>query len=116
MSKQYPIDPALLDVTNNVELQFYSLNYQDKRIGFTEYVDDGDQRIFFHTEIDGAYTGQGLASVLIGAALTDTVEKGLRIVPVCPFVKRFTLKHPAEFASKVDKVTPAALAAVTNAD
>ncbi|MEU9290700.1 N-acetyltransferase [Streptomyces sp. NPDC048275] len=54
--------------------------------GFTEYRDRDEQRVFCHTEIDDAFAGQGLASVLVQQALPrgpalaegDTALTGLR--------------------------------------
>jgi uncharacterized protein len=55
--------------------------------------------------------GRGLASALISQALADTRAAGLRIVPVCPFVKKYLTRHH-EVDDVVDAVTPDALAAV----
>ncbi|MFD4265766.1 GNAT family N-acetyltransferase [Rhodococcus sp. NPDC058481] len=82
--------------------------------GFTEYVDRDNQRIFFHTEIGEQYGGRGLASRLIRDALTETVSRGKRIVPICPFVAGFLEKHD-DFAADVDPVTPEARQAVLDA-
>ncbi|THJ66741.1 N-acetyltransferase [Arthrobacter echini] len=76
-------------------------------IGRTEYVPaDGQEeteRIFYHTEVDEAYSGQGLASVLVRQALDDTIAAGLTIVPVCPYIKTWLKGHPEyqEHASAV---------------
>ncbi len=89
----------------------YEITSDDRLAGFTAYVDRGGQRIFFHTEIGEDFGGRGLGSVLISRALADTREAGLRIVPVCPFVKKYLESHH-EVDDVVDKVTPDALAAV----
>ncbi|MFG3206688.1 GNAT family N-acetyltransferase [Streptomyces sp. NPDC048192] len=73
--------------------------------GFTEYLDHDEQRVFYHTEIDDAFAGQGLASRLVQQALTDVRSTGMRIVPVCPYVAKFLQKHD-EFADITDPVTP----------
>ncbi|MGW0790571.1 GNAT family N-acetyltransferase [Streptomyces sp. NPDC002911] len=73
--------------------------------GFTAYRDRDGQRVFFHTEIDDAFAGQGLASVLVQEALTHVRASGKRIVPVCPYVAKFLKKHE-EFADITDPVTP----------
>ncbi|MEU8922084.1 GNAT family N-acetyltransferase [Kitasatospora sp. NPDC048545] len=73
--------------------------------GFTEYRDHEDQRVFFHTEIDDAFAGQGLAGRLVQDALTDVRAAGKRIVPICPYVAKFLTKHE-EFTDITDPVTP----------
>ncbi|WP_078308332.1 MULTISPECIES: GNAT family N-acetyltransferase [unclassified Mycobacterium] len=83
--------------------------------GFTEYLDTAlgstDVRIFYHTEIDEKFGGRGLAGTLVQSALTSTRSTGRRIVPVCPYVRKFVGKHH-EFDDVVAPVTREALAAV----
>ena len=86
----------------------YEIAVDDERVGVTQYVEDDGRRIFFHTEVDDANEGQGLAAVLVAHALDDTRAAGLRVVPTCPYVKRFVARHP-EYADLVDPVTPEAI-------
>ncbi|MGW2763274.1 GNAT family N-acetyltransferase [Streptomyces sp. NPDC001275] len=83
----------------------YEILVDGKRAGLTAYRDRGEQRVFYHTEIDDAFAGQGLASQLVQEALTDVRASGKRIVPVCPYVAKFLKKHE-EFADITDPVTP----------
>ncbi|MFF4548694.1 GNAT family N-acetyltransferase [Streptomyces sp. NPDC001435] len=83
----------------------YEIKVDGERAGLTAYRDRGEQRVFFHTEIDDAHAGQGLAGQLVQQALTDVRALGKRIVPVCPYVAKFLLKHE-EFADITDPVTP----------
>lgn len=93
---------APTDVTQ--ESDRFSISVDGKNAGFTEYVDRGNQRIFPHTEIDDAFGGRGLATILVGEALEATRTAGLRIVPVCEMVAGYIDKHP-EFNDVVDPVT-----------
>lgn len=68
--------------------------------GHTEYRDEGEQRIFPHTEIDPQHRGQGLASQLIRQALEATRATGRTVVPSCPAVAGFIAKN-REFADLV---------------
>lgn len=83
----------------------YEILVDDQRAGLTAYRDRDDRRVFFHTEIDDAYAGQGLAAILVEQALNDVRADGMRIVPVCPYVAKFLTKHQ-EFADITDPVTP----------
>ncbi|MGW3513656.1 GNAT family N-acetyltransferase [Streptomyces sp. NPDC000994] len=83
----------------------YEILVDGKHAGLTAYRDRGEQRVFYHTEIDDAFAGQGLASRLVQEALTDVRESGKRIVPVCPYVAKFLKRHE-EFADITDPVTP----------
>lgn len=77
----------------------------DQRAGLLEYVDVDGSRVFTHTEVDEAYSGQGLAGILVGRGLDVSKEAGLRLVPVCPYVSKYLGKHP-EYADDVQAVTP----------
>lgn len=82
----------------------FSISVDGTTAGFTEFVDHGDQRIFPHTEIDDEFGGRGLASILVGEALTATRAAGKRVVPVCSMVAGYIEKHP-EFQDIADPVT-----------
>ncbi|MEU1214557.1 GNAT family N-acetyltransferase [Streptomyces sp. NPDC005791] len=86
----------------------YEILVGEVSAGFTAYRDRDGQRVFFHTEIDDAFAGQGLASVLVQEALTHVRASGKRLVPVCPYVAKFLKKHE-EFADITDPVTPEVL-------
>lgn len=66
----------------------------DAEIGEEEYVDVDGDRVLFHTRVDEAYGGQGLASRLVRAVVADAAAEGRAIVPVCPYVKMWIEKHP----------------------
>jgi predicted GNAT family acetyltransferase len=89
----------------------FEISVDGVRAGLTQFVDTDGQRIFFHTEVGDEFEGQGLAGELVSGALDATREAGLRVVPVCPYVKRYVGRHE-EYADLVDPVTPDAVAAV----
>ncbi|MEU8842645.1 GNAT family N-acetyltransferase [Streptomyces roseus] len=101
--------PTTAPVVRHVDARHrYEILVDDSRAGLTAYRDRDHQRVFFHTEIDEAYAGQGLAAVLVQQALADVRASGRRIVPVCPYVAKFLTKH-REFADITDPVTPEVL-------
>lgn len=67
-------------------------------IAVAVYSVQGDQAIFTHTEVPSAEEGKGIATRLVRAALDDTRQRGLKIVPACSFVAAFMRRHP-EYAS-----------------
>nr|WP_245717372.1 GNAT family N-acetyltransferase [Nocardia jejuensis] len=103
----------MTEVTDTVP-RFFRVSVDGERAGLTSYVDHGNQRIFFHTEVDDRFAGRGLAGRLIGAALQQTRAAGKRIVPICPFVAGYLQKHH-DYDDIVDPVTPGARAAVDSA-
>lgn len=92
----------------------YAISLDGEEVGYTYYAEEAGQRIFFHTEVDDEYEGQGLASKLVLAAGNDTREAGLRIVPVCPYWKKWVEEHD-DFADVVDPVTADSIDAVRRA-
>lgn len=93
--------------THNSQARRFELREGERLIGEARYTpasSDDSARIFFHTEVDDAYSGQGLAGQLVRAALDETVASGRRIVPVCPYVAAYVKKHPA-YAEHVDQPT-----------
>ncbi|MEV5174548.1 GNAT family N-acetyltransferase [Streptomyces flaveolus] len=98
--------PSAAPVVERVDARNrYEILVDGKRAGLTAYRDRDAQRVFYHTEIDDAFAGQGLASRLVQEALTDVRASGKRVVPVCPYVAKFLQRHD-EFADLVDPVTP----------
>jgi len=62
--------------------------------GFTEFAPDSRGRLVFpHTEVDPAFKGEGLGSILIGGAMADVASRGETVVPRCPFVARYLRRH-----------------------
>ncbi len=84
---------------NPAELR-YELLVDGQRIGAIRYRIEDDAVALVHTEIDPGYEGQGLGTRLVEQALLDLRERGRRIIPICPLVRRYIDRHP-EFADLV---------------
>ncbi|MFF5521853.1 GNAT family N-acetyltransferase [Streptomyces coeruleorubidus] len=101
--------PSAAPVVERVDARHrYEILVDGERAGVTAYRDHGGQRVFYHTEVDEAFAGQGLAVQLVQQALADVRASGKRIVPVCPYVAKFLKRHE-EFADITDPVTPEVL-------
>ncbi len=87
--------------TVTAESDRYTIAVEGKVVGKAEFLDRGDRRIFTHTEVDKNFEGRGLATILVGEALRETRDAGLRIVPKCPMVTAFVSKHE-EYRDSVD--------------
>jgi predicted GNAT family acetyltransferase len=84
----------------------FEISVDGSRAGLAEFVDADGRRIFTHTEVDDEYSGKGLAGELVAHALDATREAGLRVVPMCDYVRGYVEKHD-EYADLVDPVTSA---------
>lgn len=79
-------------VVHNREQLRYEVYSDGALAGFTQYYRTGDRVVFTHTEIDKAFSGQGLGKVLAGEALDDVVAGGKVIVPMCQFIAGYLAK------------------------
>ena len=55
---------------------------------------EGDRISFTHTVVPEEMEGQGVGSRLVRAALDQVRERGLKVVPLCYFVKGYIERHP----------------------
>jgi predicted GNAT family acetyltransferase len=81
------------DVTHNADRQQYELK-TDHGIAVAVYRQQGDARIFVHTEVPPEDEGKGIGARVVRAALEDTRRLGFKIVPSCSFVVAFVRRHP----------------------
>lgn len=83
----------------------YTIAVDGETVGLAAFADRGQQRVFYHTEVDPRFGGRGLATILVQQALEATRADGKRVVATCPMVAAFIKKHP-EFSDITDKATP----------
>jgi uncharacterized protein len=83
----------------------YTIAVEGETVGLAAVADRGNQRVFYHTEVEERFGGRGLASILVGEGLEATRADGKRVVATCPMVAAFIKKHP-EFGDITDPVTP----------
>ena len=82
-----------IDVQDNPQQSRFEIHVDGALAGFTQYRLARDTISFTHTEVDDAYAGQGLAKILVTQALDAARDTGLRVLPFCPYVRRFISRH-----------------------
>ena len=80
-------------LTENEGEQRYELSVDGDRVGVVAYRDTDGRRALLHTKIDPAFEGRGLGSAIVSAALDDIRARGLRVEPLCPFVRTYIERH-----------------------
>jgi hypothetical protein len=60
------------------------------------YERDGGTITLTHTVVPPALEGQGVGSALVRYALDDVRAHGWQVVPLCPFVRAYLARHPAD--------------------
>ena len=91
---------------NPAQLRYEVLDDDGTVAGFAAYRNRPGSRIFVHTEVDGAYAGQGVAGRLARYAVEHVRDAGQRLVPYCPYIAGWLKRHP-EFDGVVDWPTTA---------
>ena len=80
--------------SNQPERTRYTISVDGDIVGKAYYTDESGTRTFTHTEVDDAYTGQGLATQLVSFAVADSRENGIVVEATCPLVSAYLAKHP----------------------
>ena len=82
-----------MDVTDNKAEHRFELA-TDVGPAVAIYALDGDTITFTHTVVPPEAEGHGVGSRLIAGALAAAKERGLKVVPQCPFVRGYIERHP----------------------
>lgn len=89
-----PGDETPVQVTDNPAEHRFEITYGDRLAGFTVYEEQGAAYAFVHTEIEPDLEGHGLASRLVRVAMDAMAERGVAVLPFCPYVASWLTKHP----------------------
>jgi predicted GNAT family acetyltransferase len=87
-------------VADNPAESRFEIRADGQLAGFAAYRLRGERIVFTHTEVDDAYEGQGLGSRLARGALDAARDRGLVVVPLCPFIAGYIRGH-AEYQDLV---------------
>ena len=90
-----------IELRNNRDRRRWEVLLGDEVVGFAEYRLAGSRIAFTHTVVDEELEGRGIGSRLARTVLDDAVERGLRIVPYCPFIRAYLARHP-KYSDSVD--------------
>jgi uncharacterized protein len=89
-----------VSVRDNPAEHRYELLVDGSVQGRIYYRDEPGVITLVHTEVAPELERQGLGGRLVTGALDDIRARGLRLVPVCPFVVSYLGRHP-EYADLV---------------
>ena len=64
--------------------------------GLISYRDQGAARDLAHTEVRPDLQGQGIAGKLTAYAISDIREAGLELIPGCPYIHDYVVRHPED--------------------
>jgi len=86
---------------DNTEKKQYEFHIEDD-LARIEYIKAQGKIFLTHTEVPARFEGKGIGSALVKQALDDIQQKGLALVPLCPFVAAYINRHP-EYSALISK-------------
>jgi predicted GNAT family acetyltransferase len=81
---------------NPAQLRYELIADDGDVIGEIRYRREPGAVALVHTDVDPAHEGQGLAGLLVEGAFRDLRERGLRVIPICPYVRAWLRRHPEQ--------------------
>jgi predicted GNAT family acetyltransferase len=83
-------------IRDNIEKHRFEADLGDGSVAIAEYNLLHGKIVFTHTEVPPAHEGQGIGSALIRFGLASARERGLKVIPICPFCAAYIKKHAEE--------------------
>lgn len=81
---------------NNSKSGYFKAEIDGEEIGMLSYTwADKDRINVIHTGVEKEYTGQGIARDMVMACVAFAREKGLKITPMCSYVRYVFEKDPS---------------------
>jgi len=87
-------------VRDNTEDRRFEIWVDGELAGFTTYALRSGVISFLHTQLDPSFQGRGLGHELVATALLSARERGLKVLPFCPYVRGFIAQN-SEFLDLV---------------
>lgn len=66
----------------------------DGRLARADYQRTGNVMRIYHTEVPPELTGRGIAGQIVQAALAYASSNGLKVEPLCSYVRAYMRRHP----------------------
>ena len=85
-----------LVVADATERHRYEAELDGEVAGFLDYVVKHTRIALIHTEVPKAFEGHGVAAALTRFALDDARARGLMVIVICPYVRRYLETHPED--------------------
>jgi len=85
--------PVELQIADNPAANRYEAHLGDQVAAFSEYLVRPGRLVFTHTIVEPELEGRGIGSRLVREELDDARRRGLKVTPVCPFVRAYIRRH-----------------------
>lgn len=84
---------ATASVVHNVAAHRFELAVEGQ-LGVADYTLHDGVMCIHHTGVPAALQGRGIAAQLVAAALAHARAQGLKVDPVCSYVRAYMSRHP----------------------
>jgi len=91
-----PDEAPTYAIRDNVQEHRFETDLGDGSFGIAQYYLRDGKIVFTHTEVPASHEGKGIGSALIRYVLASARERGLIVIPICPFVTAYIKKHVEE--------------------
>ncbi|MFL5678157.1 MAG: GNAT family N-acetyltransferase [Chloroflexota bacterium] len=85
-----------LVVSDAAERHRYEAQLDGALAGFLDYIVKRERIALIHTEVPQVFAGHGIAAALTRFALDDARRRDLKVIAICPYVRRYLEKHPED--------------------
>jgi predicted GNAT family acetyltransferase len=83
-------------VRENPDRSRFEIDLGENCLAIAEYTLPEGLIMFTHTEVPQAHEGKGVGTALIRAGLAAARERGLKVIPICPFFAAYMKQHEDE--------------------
>lgn len=83
-----------LSIVDNPERRRFEARDGRRLAGWAEYEETAELIVFTHTNVNPEWEGKGVGSTLVRSVLDFAREQGMKVLPLCPFVRTWIERHP----------------------
>lgn len=87
------VDLSKIEVNENEDKRRFEAEVGEHTAMMYRYYSD-DSLVITHTRVPDELAGQGLAGHMTRTVLDGARERGLSVVPICPYVAAYIERHP----------------------
>jgi len=85
-------ESTAMEIRDNPEERRYEAHVEGRLAKIDYWLGDGSINMV-HTEVPEELEGHGVGSRLVKFALDDARDRGLQVIPSCPFVAAYIERH-----------------------
>ena len=82
-----------IPIRDNPGKHRFEADLGNNQVAIAEYNLLSHAIMFTHTEVPEAFEGRGIGTKLIEFALASARERGLQVIPICPFFAAYMKEH-----------------------